>query len=72
VLDATVSDRWLYGWAVGDAAAGAASLLVPLYVLALGGSALVVLVGLGFAIASGRGDSAGAAAGGGPSVDTDD
>ena len=71
-----MSDRWLYGWAVGDAAVGAASLLVPLYVLALGGSALVVglvvLVGLGFAIASGRGDSAGAAAGGGPSVDTDD
>lgn len=37
-----MSDRWLYGWAVGYAAVGAASLLVPLYVLSLGGSALVV------------------------------
>lgn len=37
-----MTERWLYGWAVGYAAVGAASLLVPLYVLALGGSALVV------------------------------
>lgn len=37
-----MTDRWLYGWAVGYAAVGAASLLVPLYVLALGGSPLVV------------------------------
>jgi MFS family permease len=37
-----MSDRWLYGWALGYAAVGAASLLVPLYVLALDGSALVV------------------------------
>ncbi|MFB6118532.1 MFS transporter [Halosegnis sp.] len=30
-------DGWLYGWAVGYAAVGSASLLVPLYALALGG-----------------------------------
>jgi MFS family permease len=37
-----MTNRWLYGWAIGYAAVGAASLLVPLYVLALDGSALVV------------------------------
>jgi MFS family permease len=37
-----MSDRWLFGWGVGYAAVGAASLLVPLYALALsGGPALV-------------------------------
>ncbi len=35
-------DGWLYGWAVGYAAVGAASLLVPLYALALGGDATLV------------------------------
>ena len=40
-----MSDRWLQGWAVGYAAVGAASLLVPLYALALaGGPALVGLL----------------------------
>jgi MFS family permease len=29
--------RWLYGWALGSVALGAASLLVPLYVVGLGG-----------------------------------
>lgn len=32
-----MSDRWLYAWAMGAVALGAASLLVPLYVVALGG-----------------------------------
>jgi MFS family permease len=35
-------DRWLCGWALGYAAVGAASLLVPLYALELGGSAFLV------------------------------
>lgn len=35
------SDRWLYAWALGYAAIGAASLLVPLYALALGGGPLL-------------------------------
>jgi len=40
-----MSDRWLAGWGVGYAAVGAASLLVPLYALALsGGPALVGLL----------------------------
>jgi MFS family permease len=30
-------DRWLYAWALGSVTAGAASLLVPLYVIQLGG-----------------------------------
>lgn len=37
-----MSERWLYGWALGYAAVGAASLLVPLYALALGGGAFLV------------------------------
>lgn len=32
--------RWLYGWGLGSVAAGAASLLVPLYVVQLGGTAV--------------------------------
>jgi len=35
-------DGWLYGWALGYAAVGAASLLVPLYAIDLGAGALVV------------------------------
>ncbi|WP_435182624.1 MFS transporter [Halobellus sp. EA9] len=36
------ADGWLYGWALGYAAVGAASLLVPLYAIELGAGALVV------------------------------
>jgi MFS family permease len=36
------SDRWLYGWALGYAAVGAASLLIPLYALSLGAGPLLV------------------------------
>ena len=36
------TDGWLYGWALGYAAIGAASLLVPLYAIDLGAGALVV------------------------------
>jgi len=36
------SDRWLYAWALGYAAIGAASVLVPLYALALGADAFAV------------------------------
>ncbi|WP_121744408.1 MFS transporter [Natronorubrum halophilum] len=32
-----MSDRWLYAWALGSAAFGGASLIVPLYVVSLGG-----------------------------------
>lgn len=35
-------DRWLYGWGLGYAAVGAASLLVPLYALERGGDAMLV------------------------------
>ncbi|WP_336359308.1 MFS transporter [Haladaptatus sp. ZSTT2] len=35
-------DRWLYAWGLGYAAVGAASLLIPLYALALGSNALLV------------------------------
>lgn len=35
------SDRWLYAWALGYAAIGAASLLVPLYALERGGGPFV-------------------------------
>lgn len=35
-------DRWLYPWGLAYAAVGAASLLVPLYAMALGGDALLV------------------------------
>jgi len=42
-----MTSRWLYAWALGSLALGAASLLVPLYVVALGGgaAALGVLAG---------------------------
>lgn len=36
------SDRWLYAWALGYAAIGAASLLVPVYALVLGADPFVV------------------------------
>jgi len=36
------SDRWLYGWGIAYAAVGGASLLVPLYALALGGGPALV------------------------------
>lgn len=39
---AHTSDRWLYAWAVGYAAIGAASLLVPLYALSLGADPFTV------------------------------
>lgn len=35
-------DRWLYGWGLGYVAVGGASLLVPVYALALGADAFVV------------------------------
>ncbi|ADE03892.1 hypothetical protein [Haloferax volcanii] len=35
-------DRWLFGWALGYAAVGASSLVVPLYAIELGASALFV------------------------------
>lgn len=35
-------DRWLFGWALGYAAVGASSLIVPLYTAELGASALLV------------------------------
>ncbi len=37
-----MSDRWFYGWGLGYAAVGAASLLVPLYALQLNAGALLV------------------------------
>ncbi|WP_251343150.1 MFS transporter [Haloplanus halophilus] len=41
-LSRHASDRWLYAWALGYAAVGAASLLVPLYAVALGADPFVV------------------------------
>ncbi|KAB1194548.1 MFS transporter [Haloferax sp. MBLA0076] len=38
----TGRDRWLVGWALGYAAVGASSLVVPLYAIELGASALFV------------------------------
>ena len=40
--DSGGSDTWLYGWALGYAAVGAASLLVPLYAIDLGAGAFLV------------------------------
>ncbi|WP_435178350.1 MFS transporter [Halorussus sp. AFM4] len=42
-----MTERWLYAWGLGSVALGAASLLVPLYVVALGGgpAALGLLAG---------------------------
>ncbi|WP_121821641.1 MFS transporter [Halostella salina] len=37
-----MTDRWLYGWGLGYAAVGAASLLIPLYALELGAGPLLV------------------------------
>ena len=56
------ADRWLYAWALGSVAAGVASLLVPLYVVALGGGPVALgvlastaaIVGAPGAIAVGR------------------
>ena len=41
-IPARPDDRWLYPWGLAYAAVGAASLLVPLYGMALGGDALLV------------------------------
>ncbi|SNR30215.1 MFS transporter [Halorubrum vacuolatum] len=43
-----MSDRWLYAWGLGSVAFGGASLIIPLYVVALGGTAttLGVLAGV--------------------------
>lgn len=35
-------DRWLVAWAMGYAAVGAASLLIPLYAISLGAGAFLV------------------------------
>lgn len=35
------SDRWLFAWALGYAAIGAASLLIPIYALSLGGGPFI-------------------------------
>ncbi|MFB6183859.1 MAG: MFS transporter [Haloarculaceae archaeon] len=56
------SDRWLYAWGLGSVALGGASLLVPLYVVALGGrpfdlgllASSSAFVGVPGALASGR------------------
>jgi MFS family permease len=40
--DPSGTDAWLYGWALGYAAVGAASLSVPLYAIDLGAGAFVV------------------------------
>lgn len=42
-VSAHSSDRWLYAWALGYAAIGAASLLIPLYALSLGADPFVVV-----------------------------
>ncbi|WP_338071845.1 MULTISPECIES: MFS transporter [Haloarcula] len=47
------SDRWLYAWALGSVALGAASLLVPLYFVTIGGSTLLLGVLAGVAAAAG-------------------
>jgi MFS family permease len=47
------SDRWLYAWALASVALGAASLLVPLYFVAIGGSTLLLGVLAGTAAAAG-------------------
>lgn len=47
------SDRWLYAWAFGSVALGAASLLVPLYFVTIGGSTLLLGVLAGVAAAAG-------------------
>ncbi|MFB6142233.1 MAG: MFS transporter [Halorientalis sp.] len=57
-----MTDRWLFAWGLASVAAGAASLLVPLYVVALGGgpvalgvlAATAALAGAPGAIAVGR------------------
>jgi MFS family permease len=47
------SDRWLYAWALGSVALGAASLLVPLYFVSIGGGTLMLGVLAGVAAAAG-------------------
>lgn len=47
------TDRWLYAWALGSVAAGAASLLVPLYVIQLGGGPVALGVLASSAAAAG-------------------
>ncbi|MFC7028409.1 MFS transporter [Halomicroarcula sp. GCM10025710] len=47
------SDRWLYAWGLGSVALGAASLLVPLYFVTIGGNTLLLGVLAGVAAAAG-------------------
>ena len=57
-----MGERWLYGWGLGSVAFGGASLVVPLYVVALGGgpfvlgvlAAVAAVVGVPAALGSGR------------------
>ena len=57
-----MAERWLYGWGLGSVAFGGASLVVPLYVVALGGgpfvlgvlAAVAAIVGVPAALGSGR------------------
>ena len=59
---ASLSNRWLYGWGLGSVALGGASLVVPLYVVDLGGgpfvlgllAAVAALVGVPGALGAGR------------------
>lgn len=57
-----MAERWLYGWGLGSVALGGASLVVPLYVVELGGgpfvlgvlAAIAAVVGLPAALGAGR------------------
>ncbi|EMA69825.1 major facilitator superfamily protein [Halorubrum aidingense JCM 13560] len=57
-----MAERWLYGWGLGSVALGGASLVVPLYVVELGGgpfvlgvlAAVAAVVGLPAALGAGR------------------
>lgn len=57
-----MTDRWLYAWGLGSVAFGGASLIIPLYVVALGGTAttlgalaaVAALVGVPGALVFGR------------------
>jgi MFS family permease len=57
-----MAERWLYGWGLGSVALGGASLVVPLYVVELGGgpvalgvlAAIAAVVGVPAALGAGR------------------
>ena len=57
-----MAERWLYGWGLGSVALGGASLVVPLYVVELGGgpfvlgvlAAVAAVVGVPAALGAGR------------------